>query len=459
MKRLLLAALSAALLAGCSKELVCARDQKACGDVCANVETDARNCGACGKSCASGQACYAGACIAAAADAQNCGAAGRTCAVGETCKAGACVADLYLACFATNEVREATKDLAPAGVPVGTDQGPISLTWLDQILYAANDMSNSLTQIRLDPPGVRNAASFQLVAPAATADLEFVRAHDGLLFASNSAAGTILVLDPVAKQVLDEIPLAEKAGDYVDPLGFDFVGEHAFVALHGGGATAPGQQVAVVDFSNVATCTPPDPNAPACGAAGACATGKVCVDGLCQRPPCGKVLSRIGLQTADVAGFAQPSRVLALGTQVYVPLANLTASYAPAGNGKLAVIDASANGGLGALTRTLDLGAACTDAGGIAAQNGTVYVACASGPVVPVDTTVKPPAVKTSIQSGVTAPGSIAICNGQAYAGDQFSGSISRFDLSGQTPPSAPSAICPNGSAGWATVSDIACGF
>jgi hypothetical protein len=64
------------------------------------------NCGACGHSCGTGQACYYGACYSVCPpdrswfcngacvnllhDAQSCGTCGNACAAGQTCSGGTC---------------------------------------------------------------------------------------------------------------------------------------------------------------------------------------------------------------------------------------------------------------------------------------------------------------------------------------------------------------------------------
>jgi hypothetical protein len=74
-----------------------------CSSVCKNLQTDAANCGTCGKACATGQTCTAGACACPTGqttcsgactnlqtDAANCGTCGKACATGQTCAAGVC---------------------------------------------------------------------------------------------------------------------------------------------------------------------------------------------------------------------------------------------------------------------------------------------------------------------------------------------------------------------------------
>jgi hypothetical protein len=51
-------------LASASFEVGCAAGQTACVDVCADLQTDAGHCGACGAACDPGQICLDGACIA-----------------------------------------------------------------------------------------------------------------------------------------------------------------------------------------------------------------------------------------------------------------------------------------------------------------------------------------------------------------------------------------------------------
>ncbi|MFO0650036.1 MAG: hypothetical protein U0326_27695 [Polyangiales bacterium] len=99
----------------------CTSAQMLCGGACANVQSDDRNCGACGRACPAGNRCTAGACRVvcptgqvactvgtrsgdAGADAAalpevcvlpdtdraNCGMCGRACASGEVCSAGMC---------------------------------------------------------------------------------------------------------------------------------------------------------------------------------------------------------------------------------------------------------------------------------------------------------------------------------------------------------------------------------
>jgi hypothetical protein len=85
-------------------ELSCCHGAVACDGTCANLQTDANNCGSCGKHCTASEVCSAGACgPCAATDAQckdqcadlksdpfNCGACGHACAADQCCNAGSC---------------------------------------------------------------------------------------------------------------------------------------------------------------------------------------------------------------------------------------------------------------------------------------------------------------------------------------------------------------------------------
>lgn len=60
MTRMFVAALAMALaLPGC----ICAPGKVTCDRSCVDVETDAKNCGACGEACAASQICVAGECV------------------------------------------------------------------------------------------------------------------------------------------------------------------------------------------------------------------------------------------------------------------------------------------------------------------------------------------------------------------------------------------------------------
>lgn len=78
----------------------CGAGQLACGGSCVNTEKDVNNCGACGKTCGSDEACEAGKCalhcpagtsvcgtrcVVLDTDGTNCGACGKTCAAGSLC--------------------------------------------------------------------------------------------------------------------------------------------------------------------------------------------------------------------------------------------------------------------------------------------------------------------------------------------------------------------------------------
>ncbi len=65
---------------GCSMTRPCGAGQTCCTAACANTDTDANNCGACGRRCGMGESCCGGACVNPQSDAANCGACGRRCA-------------------------------------------------------------------------------------------------------------------------------------------------------------------------------------------------------------------------------------------------------------------------------------------------------------------------------------------------------------------------------------------
>ncbi len=85
--------------------LACPDGQSACSGTCVDLRSNARNCSACGNACPAGQSCLAGVCTAGCAapravcggvctaldsDPANCGACGTGCATGQACRGGAC---------------------------------------------------------------------------------------------------------------------------------------------------------------------------------------------------------------------------------------------------------------------------------------------------------------------------------------------------------------------------------
>jgi hypothetical protein len=432
--RALLATLAASLLTACGQELVCPSDQVACAGHCAATAVDPQNCGACGNPCATGETCRAGTCTDCAS---VCGA-GR-------CVEGTCLADLYVACFASDEVRGVMADLQPAGPPFRSDNGPVSLASSGGAVWVSHSLAPTLLGLRPD-----RAAPLRITLGGS--DIEVVRPFGALLAASDSGSGTLVVVDPVRAAAVDEVDLAASPGDYPNPLAPAFAGTTAYVPLYGSAAVpsfAEAQAVAVADLSG---------------------------SGTCAAPPCGSVVKRIALGdpltstcvagTCDPPGFPFPSRAVAVEAppgrfRVFVTLANLKLGafgyYTdPAGHGRLAVVDAGAGDALSAV----DLGPDCLNPGGIAALGTTVWVACGgTGKLVPVDASPETPLVGTAVAlPAFFVPGNLAFCSGQGFVTDQYSGNIDRFDPAGLAPV-ATTEVCPvDPVAGWAWAADVACG-
>lgn len=465
-------------LAVCSAgACACAPGATACGATCADLASDTAHCGACGNACGGGEVCNGGACaptcgsgltacdracVDLAADRSHCGACGIACAAGQTCRAGACSADLQVACFATNEVRPVTADLAPAGPARAAGQGPISLALDSTRIFAANTLSHSLSVLPLD------ARLAGVEVPMAGDDFEHVAVDRSLVFISNSGVGTEIVYDPGAGRVLDEIVLGATAD--VNPRGIAFTGTRAFVPLYGRNESTGGQAIAAVDLSGLATCGQPDPAPPACGAGGACPDGRACRAGVCTRT-CGTLEKTLTLRDVaaayDAPGLPFPSRALAVSGKVYVTLANLKKATSgpsagfyvdPAGPGRLAVVDTAAGDALSIVS----LGDGCKNPGALALEGRTLWISCAwaGGPaLLPVDLSGSAPVPGTPLAVPVGAPGNLAFCGGMGYLTDLWSGNVARFDPAGTAPPLVV-GVCPlsdPGPYGWAWAADVAC--
>jgi hypothetical protein len=221
--------------------------------------------------------------------------------------------------------------------------------------------------------------------------------------------------------VVSEWVLGPAAG--LDPRGVAFVGDRAYVALYGTDATSGGQEVVVLDAA-------------------------------------GGIVRRIDLRPlADAPGLPFPFKPVAVGTRVFVTLANLKLGSAgfytdPAGDGKLAVIDTAADDALS----VVDLGGACQNPGGLAEHDGTLWVACgASGALLPVNVAGAAPVVGETVSTApVYGPGNVAFCGGIGYLTDQWSGTVLRFDPAGLAAP-VSGELCPLSAQGWAWAADVAC--
>jgi DNA-binding beta-propeller fold protein YncE len=377
---------------------------------------------ACKATCPAPLADCADACADLQADRWNCGACGRACQRGESCREGACKPDVYVACFATDDVRPANAALR-AGLARKAGDGPIALATSGGRVFAASSLSHSLTSFA---PDLTEGHEIVLGGD----DFEALGAHGGRLFVSNAGPGTLVVYDPAAARVVDEVALGDLSG--VNPRGVDFVGERAYVALYGTNPTSGGQEVVAIDFSALDACT---------------------------APPCAQVVRRIPvLAGADADGLPFPSEVAARGSTVYVVLANLKlGGYGfytdPAGNGKLAVIDTAAEDAVA----YVDLGAGCTNPGALALLGDVLWVGCGgTGNLLPVDVSGTSPVPGEPLPAGVFAPGKLAFCGESGYVTDQWSGTVVRFDPRG-VEAAASAVVCPTSDAGWAWAADVEC--
>ena len=500
-----------ALGVACDKQKTCSSDMKLCGDACAKLDTDPLNCGACGNACSAGNECRAGqcfcpdgrascggacvdllsdpahcggcgtactgadvcttpgggptacgstcatgqtdcdrACVNLQTHRQNCGACGRTCGSNEHCSAGRCIADLYLACFNSDEVREATGTLAAAGIPLSVAKGPIGLAWAGDllgVLSGATGGAETLTMFHFDLPGLRKAPVWQ--TSTAKPDVEYVAEHAGLLYLSHNSLGTLLIVTPSGR-VVDEVRLVPTGAQNPNPQGIAFdAAERAYVALQ-----QPGD-VLVLDVSQAPSC-----------AAGT------------RTPPCTTELARVDLNAlASPTATPMPARITVAAGHAFVALWNLDAYWSvPAGStGRLAAIstdtlalDAAFAGSTNGL---VDLGPDCLNPADVAASGGKLYVTCGAfdysnypavtitgSGITPVDISGSTAQVLPRVAAAADqAPGKLAFCGSTGYVGDRNSGTVWVFDpSSGSTSLGAGVELCPP-SNGYAYIADIAC--
>jgi hypothetical protein len=506
---LLLWPLLLSLLAGCSEEKLCSPDHRLCDGECKAISVDPSHCGACGVACGAGESCYAGACFCpfattcdgacvdlesdaahcGACDApcepglvctkpdggapscessclgtgqvacgracvdlqshrQNCGACGRSCGSNERCDAGRCVAELYLACFNSDEVRGATGALAAAGIPLQVAPGPVGLAWVGSELLVASARpggAETLSAVRFDLPGVRIAEVLETALP--NPDIQYLAAHGGLLYLSHASAGTLLVVTP-SGAVVDEVALAPMGDPNPNPQGLAFSGDELYVALNAR------NEVAVIDISGVADC-----------ASGA------------RPPPCTSEVARVNLQPlANVGANAMPSRIAIAGDRAFVTLWNLDDWWTPpqGSTGRLAAIslathelDSSVSEGGDGL---VDLRDGCLNAADVALHGETLWVSCGAfdysaypavtirgAGLVPVNLSGTLADVGPVVgMAADQAPGKLAFCGTAGYVADRNSGRVFPLDAATSS-VGAGVELCP-ASNGFAYVSDLACG-
>ncbi len=504
----ILASVLALTLTACSKEQVCTKDLLLCGGHCTSVATDPANCGACGAACGAGESCSAGqcfcpwattcggACVDLASDPancgacgaacagtllcttsggatacgascalgqvacgracvdlqthrQNCGACGRTCASNERCTSGLCVADLYLACFNSDEVREATGTLQAAGIPLPVAPGPIGLAWVGDVLAVASAEgggAETLAVIRFGPPGIQRTEVLE--TSVATPDIEYLAMHDGLLYLAHASKSTVLIVAPNG-MIVDEVPLVSPGAPNANVQGIAFAGDKAYVAL------LARSEVVVLDVEDAV----------------ACAFGA-------KAPPCVPELARIDVQPlASPTAHAMPARIAVGGGRAFVTLWNLDDFWNPpmGSSGRLAVIDVATDTLDATVSASgdglVDLGPDCLNPADAAFHGTTLFVTCGAfdysaypvvtitgSGIVPVDLSAAVANVLPVIPMATDeAPGKLAFCGGAGYVGDRNSGRVFPFDAATGTIGTGV-VLCPAASNGFAYVADMACG-
>jgi hypothetical protein len=99
---------------GCDRDADCAAGRSCCNHSCIPTEADPANCGGCGTTCGSAEACCGGTCSALDTLA-NCGACGNACGSGDFCDGSACQAPTFPS-FCANATVYEIYDGVPADI-------------------------------------------------------------------------------------------------------------------------------------------------------------------------------------------------------------------------------------------------------------------------------------------------------------------------------------------------------
>jgi len=482
--------LLAALLSGCPQQgIVCRTGTERCGEGCADLTSDERNCGGCGIACTANQVCTSGSCacrsgavlcdgfcVITASDAKhcggcnqpcqtgevceqgtckqactlgsslrcgnscvdpkpdsaNCGACGWTCATGSRCVGGACASDVLAACFTSGQVVPVDGESEVRGQATALGSGPSALAAYGHTVLAADGVDRKLYQAEAD------AGVWEQLSPSAITGAvpNQVVVDAPYVYVLNAETGSLQVLHNLAADggtqgkplaTVAELPL----GANTWPEGAVKVGNALWIPLYGGFGPADadaGQAVVKVQV---------DP------------------------PSTPEVKATVDLRSVDLKAFdggapvARPWAITANNGFVYVALNNLNpTSYAVEGPGLLARIDPDA----GAVDKVIDLGASqCLNPQWVAPLGSSLVVSCggkvtynlttyavesveAAGVVV-VDATDTPSAAWASgcpadaglADGGTTCPpflpGRFAVRDGRVYLADQNAGRLAVLEL------------------------------
>jgi len=334
-----------------------------CGDSCVSVASDPRNCGGCagvdgGERCQAEQVCELGhcragcinpgstqcgqSCVDLRSNVNNCGQCGRRCRNAQSCHQGICTYDVIAACFNTGQVVGIQGDTHLQGDRARVGSAPQSLATLSDVLLLADGLDRRLRQARLSDFSPLAGESSLGASP------NHIWIEDPLVYVVNSLGNTLQILQRQASpdgglfpSGLQLTTIGEvNLGPVSSPQAMVKLGEDLYIPLWGGDG-----QVARVDVAN--------PRAPFVA----------------------KVFDLRDLDLKSFDGgrsYARPGAIALAWGRLYVALNNLDIGYSPSGPGMLARIDPASES-----VTAVDLGAdVCLNAYWLAATERALYVSC-----------------------------------------------------------------------------------
>ena len=401
------------LLAGCQTfGITCQPGTTQCGQGCADLRFDNRNCGACGNGCAANQACIAGLCQCSTGttqcgalcaefntDPQNCGGCandgGVVCASNQVCEKGQCKDSCQLGvdqpcdggCFDFNTDPTHCGTGCDNYVPCLQGQACHSGLCAYEVVAAC---FTSGQVVGMSSDGIRASSATSLgTAPASLASfgtrLLSADGDDHLLHQADLhslAAGNVTTLiGGASNQVVADSPFA-----YVINAGDDTLQ----ILIADGGADDGGQPFTTIGELNFGMNTFPEAVAksgdgalwvPLYGGVGStnADAGQRIVRVDISNPATPTISGQVDLHGIDLHAFdgghpvARPFAIVSHRGSLYAPLNNLDpGSYAPAGPGMIAKIDPS---DAGLTTLTLDANA-CLDPAWLTSDGTHLFVSC-----------------------------------------------------------------------------------